>query len=382
MNKDYYLPVNIVFGRGRVAEVGRIASHYGKRAMLVTGANSVRKSGLFDRVIRYLKEAGMTVELYDKVSQNPLTSMAEEGALLAKATGCEVVIGVGGGSIMDCAKAIAFLVKNPGDISDYIYGKSQGESALPLVLVPTTCGTGSEGNGFAVLTNKANGDKKSLRSNAIIAKASIVDSELMETMPKSLLATVGFDAFCHCLEAYVSRQAQPITDALATQGLELISQSLVLLYQENGELKKEKREQLWDTLSMASTLGGMAIYNAGVGLAHGMEHPASGLKDIVHGKGLAALTPVIVEASQAADTKKYGVISRILGGKNYQDCGQQIRHLLEELDLTTSLSKLGILSKDIPWMTENSLKVSAASISNHPMLFSKDEIYQLYYRAL
>ena len=223
MTMEYHLPVNVIFGRGRVAEVGQRASVYGRRALLVTGAHSIRRSGLLNRIMEYLKRAGMTVELYDKVEQNPLTAMAEEGAILAKDTGCQVVIGVGGGSIMDCAKAIAFLVKNPGDVNDYIYGREQGGSALPIILVPTTCGTGSEGNGFAVLTNKDNGDKKSLRTNVIIPKTSIVDSELMETMPKQVLSSVGFDAFCHCMEAFVSKQANSITDALAIKGMELIT---------------------------------------------------------------------------------------------------------------------------------------------------------------
>ena len=109
------------------------------------------------------------------------------------------VVAIGGGSIMDCAKAIAFLSINDGDINDYIYNRLQSDKALPLILIPTTCGTGSEGNGFAVLTNPENGDKKSLRCNAIVAKVSIVDPECMMTMPKHVLASVGFDALCHCM---------------------------------------------------------------------------------------------------------------------------------------------------------------------------------------
>ena len=113
--------------------------------------------------------------LFDKVQQNPLTTTAIEGAQFAKASRCDCVVAIGGGSIMDCAKAIAFLAVNDGDINDYIFGKTASDRALPLILIPTTCGTGSEGNGFAVLTNPENGDKKSLRCNAIVAKVSIVD---------------------------------------------------------------------------------------------------------------------------------------------------------------------------------------------------------------
>lgn len=230
MNFDYNLPVNLVFGRGRVKEVGQITSKYGSKALIVTGHSSTKKSGLLDRTITYLKNANIDSAVFDKVSQNPLTTIAQEGAEFAINEKCDVIIGLGGGSIMDCAKAIAFICKNPGNINDYIFGKLKSDEALPIILIPTTCGTGSEGNGFAVLTNPENGDKKSLRCNAIVSKVSIIDSECMMTMPKSILASVGFDALCHNMEAYISRIGQPITDRLSLQGIELIGKYLVPLY--------------------------------------------------------------------------------------------------------------------------------------------------------
>ena len=204
MNFNYNLPVNLVFGRKRTDELGRICSMYGKKALIVTGRNSTKKSGLLDRAVNLLKNKGIQCVVFDKVQQNPLTTTAYEGAEIAKSEKCDVVIGLGGGSIMDAAKAIAFIALNDGDISEYIFGKRVSEKALPIILVPTTCGTGSEGNGFAVLTNPQNGDKKSLRCNAIVAKASIIDPELMMTMPKHILASVGFDALCHNMEEFLS----------------------------------------------------------------------------------------------------------------------------------------------------------------------------------
>lgn len=150
---------------------------------------------------------GVDTILFDEVTQNPLTSTAVKGARIAKSNNCEVIVAIGGGSIMDCTKAISFLAVNDGDINEYIFNRLQSDRALPLILVPTTCGTGSEGNGFAVLTNPETGDKKSLRTSAIIAKASIVDPECMMTMPKHVLASVGFDALCHNMEAYTSKMA-------------------------------------------------------------------------------------------------------------------------------------------------------------------------------
>lgn len=376
MKFNYNLPVNLVFGRGRVAEIGTFSKEYGKKALIVTGKSSTKKSGLLDRVSYYLKEAGMETAVFDKVSQNPLTITAEEGAAFAKQENCDVVIGLGGGSIMDCAKAIAFLSVNEGDINDYIFNRKTSDKALPLILVPTTCGTGSEGNGFAVLTNPENGDKKSLRCNAIIAKVSIIDSELMQTMPKHVLAAVGFDALCHSMEAYISRIGQPLTDIMSIDAMKLIGKYLVPVYEGSSE------KEAWDAITWASTIGGMVINTAGVTLPHGMEHPASGLKDIVHGRGLAALTPVITEASISGAPEKYAVISRCLGGKDETDCADTIRKLLEKLELKTTLSEQGITEADIPWMSENCFKVSAAGIANHPVVFNKGEIAEIYRKAL
>lgn len=376
MEFSYFLPVNIQFGCGKVNEVGTLTKPYGKKALIVTGRSSAKKSGLYDRVVESLKKEGIASELFDQVSQNPLTTTAQLGAEYAKEKGCDVVVAIGGGSIMDCAKAIAFLSVNDGDINDYIFNRKTSDKALPLVLIPTTCGTGSEGNGFAVLTNPENGDKKSLRCNAIVAKVSIVDPECMMTMPKKVLASVGFDALCHCMEAYTSRIAQPFTDALALYAMELIADNLVDVYKGNAG------KAAWEKITIASTIGGMVINTAGVTLAHGMEHPASGLKDIVHGQGLAALTPVVIEASRKGEYAKYTKIARIFGGTTAEDCAPKIRALLRELDLECTLADLGLEEKDIPWMAENCMKVSAAGVANNPVVFTQEEIAELYRKAM
>ena len=376
MNFNYYLPVNVIFGCGKSAQAGEITKPYGTKALIVTGRSSAKKSGLYDKVNDSLKAAGIDSVLFDKVAQNPLTTTAIEGAEFAKANDCDVVVAIGGGSIMDCAKAIAFLAVNDGDINDYIFNRKVSDKALPLVLIPTTCGTGSEGNGFAVLTNPENGDKKSLRSNAVIAKASIVDPECMMTMPKRVLASVGFDALCHSMEAYTSKIAQPFTDALALYAIELIADCLVDLYNGSEDSKK------WEELTIASTIGGMVINQAGVTLAHGMEHPASGLKDIVHGHGLAALTPSIIDASWKGNEEKFARISRLLGGTGAADCADQVHALLEQIGMDVTLSDLGLSPEDIPWMAENCMKVSEASVANNPVVFTQEEIAEIYQKAM
>lgn len=376
MNFNYNLPVNIIFGRGRVSEIGSEVLKYGETALIVTGKNSTKKTGLLDRTIKLLNESGIKTIVFDKVEQNPLTTTAYEGAELAKKEKCDVVVGLGGGSIMDAAKAIAFITLNEGDVSDYIFGKKTSDEALPIILVPTTCGTGSEGNGFAVLTNPDNNDKKSLRCNAIVAKASIIDPELMTTMPKHILASVGFDALCHNMEAYLSKNEQPLTTIMALQGIELIGKNLVKVYNNKDDM------EAFEKITWASTLGGMVINTAGVTAPHGMEHPASGLKNIVHGRGLAALTPVIYEESISAAPEKFAMISRLLGGSDENDCVQVIRNLLKDIDLETTLGEQGINEADIDWMAENCLKVSAAGMKSHPKEFNLEDIKRIFRKAL
>ncbi|NRT79311.1 iron-containing alcohol dehydrogenase [Clostridium beijerinckii] len=376
MNFNYNLPINLLFGRGRSNEIGTEVAKYGKKALIVTGRNSTKKSGLLDKTIDLLNEAKVQYEIFDKVEQNPLTTTVYEGVDVIKETGCDVVLGLGGGSIMDAAKSIAFSAKNPGDISEYIFGIKQGSEALPIVLVPTTCGTGSEGNCFSVLTNPETKDKKSLRTNIIIAKASIIDPELMVTMPKSILASVGFDALAHNMEAYLSKIGQPLTDMKAFYGIKLLSENLIKVYNDPSDL------DAWDSVTLASTLGGMVIGIAGVTAPHGLEHPASGLHDIVHGKGLAALTPIIVEKSWESNLEKYSNISKLLGGTDAADCADAIRSFLKKIDLKVNLGELGIEEKDVEWMAENCIKVSKPSIANHPKEFSLEEIKDIYYKSL
>ena len=375
MDFKYYLPVNLIFGRGRLSEVGREAAKYGKCAMIVAGGSS-KKSGALDKVRNILENERVESVVFDRVTPNPLTTTAEEGAAIAKNKGCDLVIGLGGGSVLDCAKAIAFLVKNNRDINDFIYNRYHGRGALPMIAIPTTCGTGSEGNSFAVLTNPENGDKKSLRRNEIIPTVSIIDPELMQTMPKSLLACVGFDALCHSMEAFLSNSGQSITEYLAYEGMKIITDDLVNVY--NGY----DDDKLWDRLAWASTIGGMVINTAGVTLPHAMEHPLSGLKNITHGRGLAALTPVITEASTVYAPAKYAAISKLLRGRDENDCADALRNFLDKIGLNVSLSDEGVTEKDIPWLTENCFKVSAASIANHPAEFGSDTIAALYERAL
>lgn len=377
MDFSYHMPADLRFGRGLANKIGDICKEIGgEKVLVVTGTGSTKRSGLLDRVLDSLKAAGLGAAVFDKVTQNPLTTTVYEGVELAKAEGCGVILGVGGGSIMDAAKAIAFCTVNAGDVSDYIFGKKQGAGALPIVLLPTTCGTGSEGNQIAVLTNPETKDKKALYTMQVMPRVSVIDPDVMTTMPKSVLSSVGFDAFTHSLEAYTSKKANPITDAQALLGMQLLADDLPKLVSGEGGAAE------WEAVSLAATLGGMVIGAAGVSAAHGMEHPASGLKNIVHGRGLAALTPPIVERLATADPEKFARVSVLLGGSGAEDCAESIRRFLKAIDLSVKLGDLGITAEDVPWMTENCMKISIGNLKNAPVTFSREEVEQIYREAL
>ncbi|MDR2245353.1 MAG: iron-containing alcohol dehydrogenase [Treponema sp.] len=376
MNFSFSLPVNLLFGSGVIGEIGSRAVSYGKKALLVTGRGSAKKSGLLDRAAGLLKAAGVETRVYDEAEPNPTVPQVYGGARAAVGFGADLVIGLGGGSIMDAAKAIAFMSRNDGDLVDYIYGRKTSTEALPIILVPTTCGTGSEGNGFAVITDPATRDKKSLRGNILVAKISIIDPDLMTTMPRDILASVGFDALAHCMESWLSANGTPVSDLYALEGIRLVAESLVPLYRGKGG----KGE--WEKLTWASTLGGMAIGTSGGVVPHGIEHPASGLRNITHGRGLASLTPVVFARSIGGAPAKFAEISRRLGGRDENDCVAVIKKLLADIDLSITLGDQGIKPEDVDWMTENAFKVSAAPIAHHPVQFSREEIKEIYREAL
>ncbi|MDR2196360.1 MAG: iron-containing alcohol dehydrogenase [Coriobacteriales bacterium] len=373
---SYNLPVNILFGCGTSEQIGRLVADFGQRALIVTGKSSARRSGLLDRVVSQLEEEKVTWTLFDEVEQNPLTTTAEKGAAQARQEQCTVLVALGGGSVIDAAKGIAFMAANTGDINDYIFGRLSSPDALPLVAVPTTCGTGSEGNSFAVFTNPQNGDKKSLRCKAIVPAVSIVDPLLMTTMPPKVLASVGFDALCHGMEAFISRAGQPLATLYARECMRLAARALPRVYASYEDILA------LEDLTWAATLGGMSIGVAGVALPHSMEHPASGLRNLQHGRGLAALTPPITDASCMRAPELYEAVGRELGVKRASECGDALRTLLEGIGLLTTLGAEGIEEKDVDWMTENCFKVSAAGIDNHPVSFDREGIRELYVRSL
>lgn len=383
INFDYYMPAKLLFGPGKVSRIGIETKNFGKKALIVTGRTSTKKTGLLDRVITLLKEEGVESFVFDKVQSNPLTTTVEEGIQFVKENECDVVIALGGGSAMDAAKGIAFMFVNEGDIIEYIFGKP-GIGALPIIAVTTTAGTGSEGDCLAVLTNPENNDKKSIKSPFVYPKVSIVDAELMTTLPKHIVASTGIDVLCHSMEAYVAKNTNPLSEIMALKAIELVKENLVKVYE------NPKDVEAFSGLAFANTLGGMAIDASAVALGHALEHPVSGLLDVTHGEGLAAILVPWMEYSYKAAKEKFANIAKALGenieglssDKAAKKCIESVEKLLVKLDLTKTLSDLGVKEGHVEWLTNNALKTMKYSIENNPKVPDAEDIKKLYLQCL
>src|SRR5688572_10010670 len=287
----------IIFGTGTLKEAGPIVAATGTRALVVTGRNVSRAA----RLLNVLTIPCTTFS----ISGEPTLQTITNGAEHARAERCDVVIGFGGGSALDAAKAIAALCTNPGDIFDYleVVGKAQPltKSPLPVIAIPTTAGTGAEVTRNAVLRSPEHKMKVSLRSPLILPRLAIVDPELTYDLPAALTASTGMDALTQLIEPFVSNRANPMTDALCREGLARATRSLRRVFDDPHD--KTAREDM----ALASLFGGLALANAGLGAVHGFAAAIGGMFDAPHGAVCAALPPEVIEANRPA-SERYGEI--------------------------------------------------------------------------
>lgn len=285
---DYYIPTKILFGAGKVDELAT-AKLPGKKALVVISAGtSMRKYGYLDKVTGLLAKQGVESVVFDKILPNPVLDHVTEGAELARKEGCDFVVGLGGGSSIDSAKSIAVMAKNPGNYWDYINGgtgKGQfpKEGALPIVAITTTAGTGTEADPWTVITN---GDEKIGSGwEFTFPVLSVVDPQLMTSVPPHLTAYQGFDTLFHCTEGYIANIATPISDIFALKAIELIAKYLPRAVKDGNDL--EARTQV----ALANTLGGMVESLSSCTSEHSLEHALSAFyPKLPHGAGLIMLS--------------------------------------------------------------------------------------------
>ena len=278
----------IIFGNGSLKKVGEIAPGFGRKALVVSGSGSVP----LEPLLAVLEAAAVEPEIF-RVGHEPDIPTIERGLALAKETGCEFVIGFGGGSSLDSAKAISALLTNTGELMDYleVVGKGQkiANPAAPMIALPTTAGTGTEVTRNAVISSPEHHVKVSMRSPLMIPSVAIVDPELTLTMPPSVTASTGMDALTQVIEAYVSNRANTMTDVIAAEGIKRGARSLLAAYQNGHDLATR------EDMALTSLFGGLALANGGLGAVHGFAGPIGGMFQAAHGAICASLLPYVMK---------------------------------------------------------------------------------------
>ncbi len=332
---DFYLPTELSTGRGVFANLGRQAARFGRRAFLVSGVGAARRTGLLDRATRLLADAGVTAVPFSRVSGEPDLVLVEEGVALARQEGCDVVVGLGGGSAIDTAKAVAGAATLPGTIWDYHAGRPIEQAGLPFLAVPTTAGTGAEVTKNAVLCDPRDGAKYSIRDDRWFARVAIVDPELMASMPPAVTASTGSDALCQAIESFTSIGANPVTDALAREAIVRIGRSLERAYAQGDDLAAR------EDMAYGSLLAGMAMASARLGGVHGMAHPLGSHFSIPHGVICGLLLPYTMAYNLPSTVAKYAEVGRLMGARGtFASAEAEARAAVEAV--RALLSRIGI----------------------------------------
>ncbi len=380
---EFYAPGKIIFGPGSLSQIGIEAKRLGDKALVVLGKGSMRKSGTLDRLTNLLKEDKVEYIIYENIPSDPSVELVDKGVSLARKEKCNVVIALGGGSVLDAGKAISAMVTNEGSVADYqeIEGKGKKfqHKTIPFIAIPTTSGTGSEATKNSVITNTELGLKKSIRDPWLIPEVALVDPELTLSLPPHITAICGGDALTQCIEPYLGKKSQEITDALALHAIELIGRSLVRAVKEGNNLEARK------DMAMAALLSGLCLSNSGLGAAHALSHPLGVHYKIPHGLSCAVLLPYVMEFNLPVVTKKLTKIAQALEEdasllsetEAAQRVVEKIKEMFSQAGIKENLSEWGIKEEDFLQLAKES---KGGSLNNNPRETSEADLIELLYK--
>jgi alcohol dehydrogenase len=393
MNLDfsYYMPTRILFGCGKLKELGTTLFLPGKRALVVIGASgAMRKCGYLERVVGLLRDNGAETVIYDRILPNPLVEHVEGGARVARDHACDFVLGLGGGSTIDAAKSIAVMAVNPGRYWDYILagsggGKTPAQGALPIVAVPTTAGTGTEADPWTVITKTDTCEKIGWGNACTFPTLSIVDPELMLSVPPDQTAYTGMDAFFHSVETYLATVNQPTSDHLALQAVSLITRYLPVAVRDGGNL--EARTQL----AWASTEAGICESLSCCISHHSLEHAVSAcFPKVPHGAGLTMLSVAYFGYLAERNPERFPDLARAMGeptdGLSEKDQAlaflSGLRKLISSIGLEEhKLSDFGIRRTDLRKLAENAFHTMGKLFAITPVDLTVEDATAIYERA-
>lgn len=386
MNKvrEFYTPGKIIFGSGGLSQVGAEAKRLGNKALVVLGRSAMRKSGALDRLTYLLRENNLEYIIYENIPSDPTVETVDKGANLAKKGKCNLIIALGGGSVLDTGKAISAMVTNEGSVADYQEIEGKGRKfqykTIPFIAIPTTSGTGSEATSNAVITNTELSLKKSIRDPWLIPEVALVDPELTLFLPPHITATCGGDALTQCIESYLGKKSQEISDALALHAIGLIGKSLVKAVKKGKNLKARK------DMAMAALLSGLCLSNSGLGAVHALSHPLGVYYKIPHGLSCTVLLPYVMEFNLSVVTKKMTKIAQSLGEnisllsekEASQRAVDKIKEIFSQVGIKSNLSEWGIKEEDFSKIIKGS---KGGSLNNNPRETSDEDLFELLYKT-
>ncbi|HRE47573.1 MAG TPA: iron-containing alcohol dehydrogenase [Aggregatilineales bacterium] len=380
---EFATATRIVFGAGKLAEIGSLAKGFGRRALVITGGTPARAEGLLGR----LHAAGVLSIPFSVVGE-PTIALAAAGAAAARESACDLVIGFGGGSALDAGKAIAAFVTNSAPPLRYLEvigeGKALEQPPLPYIAIPTTAGTGAEVTRNAVLTSPEHKVKVSLRSPLMLPRLALVDPELSYGLPPAITASTGLDALTQVVEPFVCNAPNPITDALCREGIQRGAASLREAYAKDTPRAREG-------MALCSVLGGLALANARLGAVHGFAAPIGGMFSAPHGAICAALLPQVMAIniaalrSRAAENPalhRYEDVARLLTGNAAaaaEDGAAWVADLVSALAVSP-LASYGIGVDDLPAIVAKAR--DASSMRGNPLPLTDEELTEVLVRAL
>jgi len=353
---EYYMPVNVQFGTNKLKEAGAQVARLGKKALLVTGNRAMKKNGITDKLINSLQDSSVKVTVFDDIFPNPTDVLVDKGAGIARKYGCDVIVGLGGGSAMDAAKGIAVVAALGRSLWDYIGENRVTGDTIPMVAIPTTAGTGSETTPYAVFTNTEIHRKDAVVSQYVFPRISIVDPAVMKTMPPSVTADTGFDALGHAIEAFMSILANPFADACSYESVRLIGEALVKAVRDGNDIEARGK------MAIASSLAGMAIAQVGVVAGHGFAMAIGGLMNTSHGRTVGILLPHVMtynlntipdKIARLAPAFDLAVVEDLQ--KNAENVISHIKEMMRDIDFPTNLGALGIRRIDLKKILDDSM---------------------------
>jgi alcohol dehydrogenase class IV len=346
---DFSIPVHVHFEVGGAGKIGAAVKAASCSKVLIATDKGVVGAGLHEVITASLEKEGLAYSVFDEIEPNPSTDTAEKGYAFFKEKDCDAVVGIGGGSSIDAAKAIALLTANPLPLAQYEGPNKVPSPVVPIFAIPTTAGTGSEISGSTVLTDRVRKYKMSIRSPYLVPKLALLDPTLLCSLPPKVIAPTGMDALVHAVESYIALSSSPATEGLAIEAIKMVGENLRAFYANPSDLEAASN------MLMASAMACMSFSNARLGVIHAIAHVLGGRYNIAHGLACAILLPHAMEFSLIGALDKFGRIAEAMGetteGMSKMDKADAavsaIRKLMNDIDMTKGLAQYGAKEEEL-----------------------------------